>query len=357
MEVRLGPFWTVVRTSLGTGMASTMVREAEPHESVPVRWAGTLHRRTPLELAGLVRSGSAAEAAVGVAAVNALLPRPAGLVHDENAFRVLADRGAGRRVAMIGRFPFADRLRPHCRALWVFELGSRRRPEDFSDAHAAALLPEAEVVAITATTSASGSRAAASASEKSSGRRRLPSSNTHSARPCGRSRWRTGSARSSPPRRTAIRQHPEGVLVVDQPGRPRQEGVDCRHTDPASAADPDPDQARQLQRRAAVQGPGPTHGHRLVGLHLPDHGRGHAGPGGPDHVQNGPRRSLQQLGLRRGRRGGERAGAREKGSTVRVAGRSMSDMGGVYRRRPGPSSHGPHRTAASAPNRLTAGTR
>lgn len=152
LEVRLGPFWTVVRTSLGTGMASTMVREAEPHESVPVRWAGTLHRRTPLELAGLVRSGSAAEAAVGVAAVNALLPRPAGLVHDENAFRVLADRGAGRRVAMIGRFPFADRLRPHCRALWVFELGSRRRPEDFSDAHAAALLPEAEVVAITATT-------------------------------------------------------------------------------------------------------------------------------------------------------------------------------------------------------------
>lgn len=151
LDVRMGPFWTVVRTSAGTGMASTMVREAEPHESVPVRWAGGLHQRTPLELAGLARSSSAAEAAIGLATVNALLPRPASLVHDENAFEVLVERGAGRRVAMIGRFPFADRLRPHCRALWVFELGSRRRPEDFAEAHAASLLPEAEVVAVTAT--------------------------------------------------------------------------------------------------------------------------------------------------------------------------------------------------------------
>lgn len=152
MDVRLGPFWTVVRTSLGTGMASTMARETEPHESLPVRWAGGLRLRTPLELAELARSSSAAEAAIGLATVNALLPRAAGLVHDENAFKVLVERGAGRRVAMIGRFPFADRLRAHCRALWVFELGSRRRAEDFSEGHMASLLPEAEVVAITATT-------------------------------------------------------------------------------------------------------------------------------------------------------------------------------------------------------------
>jgi uncharacterized protein len=152
LEVRLGPFWTVVHTSLGAGMASTMVRESEPGSARPVAWAGTLHERRPLELAGLLRSASPAEAAIGLAAVNALLPRPRGMVADENAESILAERGRGRRVAMIGRFPFAERLRTHCRTLWVFELSSHRRPEDFSEAHSAALLPEAEVVAISGTT-------------------------------------------------------------------------------------------------------------------------------------------------------------------------------------------------------------
>ncbi len=53
---------------------------------------------------------------------------------------------------MIGRFPFADRLRERCGQLWVFERGLDRRQEDFGEEAMEQLLPQADVVAVTATT-------------------------------------------------------------------------------------------------------------------------------------------------------------------------------------------------------------
>ena len=120
-EVRIGAFWTVVRTSRGTGLASTMAREATPHEGPPVRTAGSLLDQQPLELLELLGSRSPTEAAVGLATANSLIARPTGHVTSDKALKILQTLAPNRTVAIVGRFPFVNELRPLCDPLWVFE--------------------------------------------------------------------------------------------------------------------------------------------------------------------------------------------------------------------------------------------
>jgi uncharacterized protein (DUF4213/DUF364 family) len=152
LEVRIGPFWTVVSTTVGAGLASTRAGEARPHEGMPVEAAGSLRKRRPLELAKLLTSTSPTEAAVGLAAANALLGFPEGRVTPEKAVDILRHRALGKRVAMIGRFPFAESLRSSCDELWVFERGRGLQPGDRAVDEMPELLPRADIVAITATT-------------------------------------------------------------------------------------------------------------------------------------------------------------------------------------------------------------
>jgi len=152
LDLAVGPFWACVRTTVGTGMASTLWSEGWRHGGTAVTDAGALSSRSPCELAALLRSGSILEAAIGLAAVNALLPPPHGRVGAANAFEILAEQGRGRRVAVIGHFPKVDRLRPTCRELWVFERGNGIGPGDLGPERMPELLPEAEMVAVTATT-------------------------------------------------------------------------------------------------------------------------------------------------------------------------------------------------------------
>jgi len=152
LDVRIGPFWSVVSTTVGAGMASTLRPQAHVHGTAPIADAGSLCERTPLELVGFLRSASVPEAAVGLATVNALMGSSARNLSGDKALAVLEKRGAGRKVAMIGRFPFADRLRQRCAHLWVFERGLNRRQEDFGEEAMEQLLPQADVVAVTATT-------------------------------------------------------------------------------------------------------------------------------------------------------------------------------------------------------------
>lgn len=152
LEVRVGAYWSLVQTEQGTGISSSMRSEANLHGERPVGDAGRLHERSAAGLAGLLTSTSPPEASVGLAAANALLNhRAAGLV-ETRALDVLCERGAGRRVAMIGRFPFEGALRAHCDQLWVFERGLNRRREDYGEESMEQMLPQADVVAVTATT-------------------------------------------------------------------------------------------------------------------------------------------------------------------------------------------------------------
>jgi hypothetical protein len=151
-DLRVGQHWAAVRTTRGSGMASTLRGEAHHHGVPPIADAGSLHLLEPLALAERLRSDSLPEAALGLAAANALLGPPDGRLTEHKAEAVLGERGAGRRVAMIGRFPFAERLAPRCAELWVFERGDGRTDDDLDDDMVDELLPQADVVALTATT-------------------------------------------------------------------------------------------------------------------------------------------------------------------------------------------------------------
>ena len=152
LDVRIGPYWTVVRSSVGAGMASTMAGTFDRRVGVPVVAAGGLLDLELGALLQLLRSSSVPEAAVGLAAVNSLVDLKEQVVEDINARDVLKERGQGKAVAMIGRFPFADEIRRSSRELWVFEKGNGRRADDLGPEHVAGVLPHAEVVAISATT-------------------------------------------------------------------------------------------------------------------------------------------------------------------------------------------------------------
>jgi len=152
LDIRIGPFWTVVHTSIGTGMASILRSESHLHGTKPIADAGRLDECSPLELAALMRSESVPEAAIGLAAANALVASTVSGLTEEKAVSILRERGAGKRVAMIGHFPFADELRESCDELMVFERGLGRRDGDLGDEAIEKLLPDADVVAVTATT-------------------------------------------------------------------------------------------------------------------------------------------------------------------------------------------------------------
>ena len=72
---------------------------------------GRLHFKTALELAELARSNNLLEASIGVAAINSLIEGERAHVLESNAMDVLAERGRGRAMALVGHLPFIPPLR------------------------------------------------------------------------------------------------------------------------------------------------------------------------------------------------------------------------------------------------------
>ena len=144
-HVLAGAHWTVV-CSRGAGMAATLMPE-KPHGHASVHEVGHLHEKPARALAELARSSDLLEASIGVAAINSLLTVDELKAREINAADVLASRGAGRNVALIGHFPFIDRLRPAVGQLWVIE--QHPLEGEYPADAAAELLPKADVVAIT----------------------------------------------------------------------------------------------------------------------------------------------------------------------------------------------------------------
>jgi uncharacterized protein (DUF4213/DUF364 family) len=154
-NVQVGAFWTAVVVEVKghqrCGLASSLRNENHHHGGGPdVREAGQLMERSARELAGLVHSNSLMETAIGMATLNALLPEQEELWADLNAAEVIAQRGAGKQVALVGHFPFIPQLREQVGTLWVLE--QRPQGEDLPASAASKVIPQADVVAITGTT-------------------------------------------------------------------------------------------------------------------------------------------------------------------------------------------------------------
>lgn len=150
-DIRTCVFWTAV-TSFRCGLASTMATFLFPSEEFQVESAGELLPTGAKALARLSLSSRILEASMGMAAINSLLPIDESSCIDLNAEEEIRSHGEGKRVAVIGHFPFVKNLRSIAQKLWVFEFPGRSRPGDFTGNEIETLLPQAEVIAITSTT-------------------------------------------------------------------------------------------------------------------------------------------------------------------------------------------------------------
>ena len=105
---------------------------------------------TSLELASLIQSPSFTEVGIGIAAINALLPRDPAQWIDLKSEDYIAQHGADKNVAIVGHFPFVDQLRTQVKNLWVLELEPKEG--DFPAEAAPEIIPQADIIAITAMT-------------------------------------------------------------------------------------------------------------------------------------------------------------------------------------------------------------
>lgn len=144
----VGAHWSTV-ASLGCGMAST-VMSIKPHGEEVVRDAGLLHNKSVKELAQYLLSENWLEASIGLAALNSLLTPPIEKLARVNAFKVVAEKGHGKHVAIFGHFPYLDALRTNARRVSVFELNPNA--EELGLDQVPHVLPDADVVAITSNT-------------------------------------------------------------------------------------------------------------------------------------------------------------------------------------------------------------
>lgn len=147
-DIRQGVFHTGVLTRNG-GLAATLPRDALRQKPSMVRDPGFLLDKSAQELARLSFSESILEAAIGMATINSLLEVDDEACIELNAADLIEEKGKGKRVAIVGHFPFTQRVRESSDKLWVIEKNPKEG--DFPEADADTLIPKADVVAITGT--------------------------------------------------------------------------------------------------------------------------------------------------------------------------------------------------------------
>ncbi|MDR1961303.1 MAG: DUF364 domain-containing protein [Gracilibacteraceae bacterium] len=147
-ECTIAPFWTIVKTTAGAGMAMT-----PPDGTRPVRPAGKMAGMTLADLAAYVRSWNFFEAAAGLAALNShynhvaqagrarpLPPEGGGI------FAAYEQAMAGKKVAVIGHFPGCEKYASVCELSILERIG---QPGDYPDSACEYLLPAQDFVFIT----------------------------------------------------------------------------------------------------------------------------------------------------------------------------------------------------------------
>jgi uncharacterized protein (DUF4213/DUF364 family) len=147
-DVRQGIFHTGV-LSRNAGLAATLPHDALRQKPPMVKEPGFLLDKSPRELVQLAYSESILEAAIGMAAINSLLNIDETTCLELNAAEIIQEKGKGKKIAIVGHFPFISKLRDDAKELWVLEKNPKQG--DFDEAAANTFIPQADVVAITGT--------------------------------------------------------------------------------------------------------------------------------------------------------------------------------------------------------------
>ncbi len=154
-RVLIGLTWTLCQAG-GTGLAMTMGPATRT-----LSWAGTLRGKAVMEVAPWLKSWQPHEAAVGMAAINAVINTNAvlaaqvqtlryeGVPANLSVFEHFKDEMVGQRVAVIGRYPGLERYATELN-LTIIE----RQPgaEDLPDPACEFVLPQMQWVFLSAST-------------------------------------------------------------------------------------------------------------------------------------------------------------------------------------------------------------
>jgi len=132
------------------GLAYSFPRTRCDHDDDERPRARKLAQMSARRVADLARSEILLDAALGMAAINSLLDPQPDLFVAGNAYDLIASRGRGQNVTVVGYFPFLKRLREEVGKLWVLELDPREGCLPVSEA--ANVIPRSRVVVITGST-------------------------------------------------------------------------------------------------------------------------------------------------------------------------------------------------------------
>jgi len=144
----------VAVVSAGMGIASWALHRPVPLAELPL--PGSFESAKDLALN--ILSEDPMEATIGLACLNSMLPPPpVRKLRDIKAQELILRYGRGKKVAIIGHFPFVEKMTDQFSDFWVLEKSPRAG--DVHAREAPHILPAADVVAISATTLANGTLA------------------------------------------------------------------------------------------------------------------------------------------------------------------------------------------------------
>jgi len=112
-DIRQGVFHTAV-WSRNCGLAATLFQHTSHRGEALVNEPGFLLDKTPKELVRLAYSDRILEAAMGMAAINSLLEIDEACCLELNAADLIISKGDGKRIAIVGHFPFSPLLLRGC---------------------------------------------------------------------------------------------------------------------------------------------------------------------------------------------------------------------------------------------------
>jgi len=147
-NVTIGLHWTCVLSKYcGMGMTHDIGKE--------IKNAGRLEEMTTSQLAEYLKSWNLLEAGVGLAAINSVIDPPTNVRKDVNGLDVGLEVGKGKKVVMIGKFPYIEKFKKVAREFIILELNPNLIDPDQGILPATAsesVIEDADVLIITATT-------------------------------------------------------------------------------------------------------------------------------------------------------------------------------------------------------------